>query len=396
MLSDHLAEIGRGFHSRGWVPGTSGNFSAVVSEEPFRLAITASGVDKGSLTNSQILQVDANNRAEQGEGRPSAETLIHLAICRARAAKAVLHTHSVWSNIVSEIYGDDGGLTIEGQEMLKGLQGVDSHEHREWMPILENSQDYQSLSRLVGATLEWHPRSHGFLLRRHGLYTWGASLVEARRHVEILEYLLEVTGRSLSVFGNQRERRRRNMTTVRIPDENRTLTDPVEVHECLAGIGIHYRHWEPSRPVADDAPAEQILSVYSEEIEKLKQQGGYVTADVIDVKSDTPGLDEMLARFNREHWHDEDEVRFVIKGRGLFHIRPERGPVVAVEVEAGDLLRVPRGTWHWFDLCSDREIRCIRLFQDPAGWTPHYTGSGVDRQYEPVCFGPNYISARGF
>jgi 1,2-dihydroxy-3-keto-5-methylthiopentene dioxygenase len=99
----------------------------------------------------------------------------------------------------------------------------------------------------------------------------------------------------------------------------------------------------------------------------------------------------MLAKFNIEHTHDEDEVRYIIAGRGLFHIHPPQGPVVAIEVEAGDLMRVPRGTLHWFDLCGDRRIRAIRLFQDKSGWTPHYTGSGVDRKYEPVCWGPRYI-----
>jgi 1,2-dihydroxy-3-keto-5-methylthiopentene dioxygenase len=134
-----------------------------------------------------------------------------------------------------------------------------------------------------------------------------------------------------------------------------------------------------------------ILRAYAREIDRLKAEGGYVTADVIDVKRETPGLDAMLAKFNQEHWHDEDEVRFIIQGHGLFHIRPRSGPVLAIEVEPGDLLRVPRGTWHWFDLCEDREIRAIRLFQDPSGWTPHYTASGIDRNFQPVCFGPAFL-----
>lgn len=106
----------------------------------------------------------------------------------------------------------------------------------------------------------------------------------------------------------------------------------------------------------------------------------------------TPGLEAMLAKFNREHWHDEDEVRFIVRGRGLFHIHPKGRPVIAVEVTPGDLIRVPRGTNHWFNLCGDRDIRAIRLFQDAAGWTPHYTSSGIDAGYEPVCFGPVYLN----
>jgi 1,2-dihydroxy-3-keto-5-methylthiopentene dioxygenase len=117
-----------------------------------------------------------------------------------------------------------------------------------------------------------------------------------------------------------------------------------------------------------------------------------VTADVVNVNPQTPGLDAMLAKFSREHWHDEDEVRFIIHGRGIFHIHPRNASVVAIEVEAGDLIRVPRGTWHWFDLCSDRHIRAIRLFQDPAGWTPVYTDSGVDARFEPVCLGRSFVS----
>jgi len=181
------------------------------------------------------------------------------------------------------------------------------------------------------------------------------------------------------------------MATIRIPDQNRTLTEPAAVRNYLAGIGIDHEHWEPSHPVGADAPAEEVLAAYSSEIERLKAQGGYVTADVIDVHAQTPGLEAMLNKFNSEHWHDEDEVRFIIEGRGLFHIHPRNAPVIAIEVEAGDLLRVPRGTWHWFDLCPDRRIRAIRLFQNSAGWTPHYTQSGVDKNYEPVCLGPAYI-----
>jgi 1,2-dihydroxy-3-keto-5-methylthiopentene dioxygenase len=181
------------------------------------------------------------------------------------------------------------------------------------------------------------------------------------------------------------------MAVVRIPEENRRIEDAAQIRQELAAIGIDYERWNPTHEMAPEASTTEILDAYGSEIERLKKNGGYVTADVIDVKPDTPGLDAMLAKFNREHWHDEDEVRFIIEGRGLFHIHPRTGPVVAIEVEAGDLIRVPRGTWHWFDLCSDRRVRAIRLFQDAAGWTPRYTDSGVDRGYEPVCFGPAYL-----
>ena len=183
------------------------------------------------------------------------------------------------------------------------------------------------------------------------------------------------------------------MALLTIPDEKRTVSEAGEIKDYLSGLGIDFERWQPNAPVSPAASAEEILAAYKPQIDELKARGGYVTADVIDVNPQTPGLDAMLARFNTEHWHDEDEIRFIIAGRGVFHVHPENGPVIAIEVEGGDLIRVPLGTHHWFDLCSDRRIRAIRLFQDPAGWTPHYTGSGVDRGYEPVCFGPAYISA---
>jgi 1,2-dihydroxy-3-keto-5-methylthiopentene dioxygenase len=182
------------------------------------------------------------------------------------------------------------------------------------------------------------------------------------------------------------------MAVVKIPAGNVTLTEPEAVTSFLGVRGIEYERWTPEREVPQDAPAEQILAAYTREIEALKARGGYVTADVIDVTPDTPNLDVMLAKFNREHWHDEDEVRFIISGRGLFHIHAADGAVFVLEVGPGDLIRVPRGTRHWFDLCAERRIRAIRLFQDPSGWTPHYTDSGVDRRFQPICFGPAYVA----
>lgn len=181
------------------------------------------------------------------------------------------------------------------------------------------------------------------------------------------------------------------MATVRIPDQERTIEGHDEIKAFLAEIGIGYENWNTDHPVDKSASNAEILEAYAHEIEELKASGGYVTADVIDVKPDTPGLDAMLNKFNKEHWHDEDEVRFIIEGNGLFHIRPREGDVVSVTVSEGDLLRVPAGTWHWFDLCGDKRIRAIRLFQDPSGWTPHYTESGADAGYMPLCFGLTFI-----
>lgn len=194
-LADELVEAAAGFYRRGWMLGTSGNLSAVVSPEPLQIAITRSGVDKGALTPAQVLGVDAAGRVVAGEGKASDETSLHLEIVRRRGAGSVLHTHSVWGTILSEANAGAGGLALEGYEMLKGLAGVRTHDHREWLPILPNTQDYDALVRDTTVTLDRHPAAHGLLLSGHGLYTWGSDVAEARRHVEILEFLLEVRGR---------------------------------------------------------------------------------------------------------------------------------------------------------------------------------------------------------
>jgi len=193
-LAAQLAEIGRHCYARGWVLGTSGNFSAVVNRDPLRLAITTSGVDKGTLSVGEIVEIDQHGKVVAGSGRPSAEASLHLAIARARGAGAVLHTHSIWSTILSDAASEDG-LAIEGYEMLKGLDGVDTHEHREWLPILDNTQDWATEVPRVEAMLTEQPNAHGFLIRRHGLYTWGRDLAGAKRQMEILEFLFEVMGR---------------------------------------------------------------------------------------------------------------------------------------------------------------------------------------------------------
>jgi 1,2-dihydroxy-3-keto-5-methylthiopentene dioxygenase len=188
------------------------------------------------------------------------------------------------------------------------------------------------------------------------------------------------------------------MAVLRIPSEDsissqaRVLRAEPAIRATLADLGIDYERWDLTR-VPADAPAESVLAAFAAEIDDMKSRGGYTTADIIDVNAETPGLDAMLARFDKEHTHSEDEVRFILAGRGIFFLRIA-DKVVSVEVGPGDLLRVPRGTTHWFTLCEDRRIRAIRWFQDTTGWTPHYTESGVDRDYQPLCFGPEYLGPR--
>src|SRR6478735_7000550 len=131
------------------------------------------------------------------------------------------------------------------------------------------------------------------------------------------------------------------MAIVDVPKKGIRLTSAHEINKYLSRIGIDYGHWEHLDPVSADATDQEILDAYSKEIDELKAKGGYVTADVINV--------------------------------------------VPIEMEPGDMIRVPRGTLHWFNLCGDRTVRAIRLFQDTSCWTPHYTESGVDVGYEPLC-----------
>jgi methylthioribulose-1-phosphate dehydratase len=194
-VASQLADVGRFFLARGWVLGTSGNLSAVLARQPLRLAITARGRDKGALEPGHFVQVDEAGSVVSGSGPASDETPLHLAIVAERGAGAVLHSHSVWGTLLSDACAVDGGVRLSGWEMLKGLAGVTTHEHVEWVPVLENSQDYPRLAADLAASLRKHPGCHGVLLRGHGLYAWGRDVDEARRHVEVLEFLFEVEGR---------------------------------------------------------------------------------------------------------------------------------------------------------------------------------------------------------
>lgn len=193
---EEMAVAGREFHRRGWVLGTSGNFSALMARKPLRIWVTASGIEKGNLDETNFLELDDDAEILQGFGKPSAETLLHLTIYRFMPkARSILHTHSVWGTILSDVYFEQGAIEIEGYEMLKGLAGVKTHEHTEKVPIIENSQDYVALAHVIENVIRENEGIHGIYLRRHGLYTWGETVADARRHIEIFEFLFEVLGR---------------------------------------------------------------------------------------------------------------------------------------------------------------------------------------------------------
>jgi methylthioribulose-1-phosphate dehydratase len=202
---DQLRSVGREFHARSWSLGTSSNYSVVAARQPLELLITVSGKDKSALGRDDFVRVDAAGRPCDGSGRrSSAETLLHcLIVDMIPGVGAILHTHSAWGTILSGADLPRGSLRIEGYEMLKGLEGIATHDTIVEVPIFANSQDMTELSGRIRSRLgglDWQapgrPPCHGFLLSRHGLYTWGRDLAEARRHIEIFEFLFEVTGRS--------------------------------------------------------------------------------------------------------------------------------------------------------------------------------------------------------
>ncbi len=192
-----LAALGAEYHRRGWTPGTGGNFSVVLSREPLRLLVTVSGVPKGTLEESDFVEVNAQGATRGRPGaQPSAETAIHLVLARFGGAGAVLHTHSVPATVLSLDHPDGGWVEFRGLEMVKALAGIETPATKARLRVLPNSQDMAALAVDVRDALESSdPIRWGFLLAGHGLYAWGHDLAEANRHLEALEFLLEVTER---------------------------------------------------------------------------------------------------------------------------------------------------------------------------------------------------------
>jgi methylthioribulose-1-phosphate dehydratase len=201
---DALREAGGYFWQKGWSVGTSSNYSVVLAREPLELLITASGKDKGKLSRADFVRVGRDGKpTSSSQPKSSAETLLHVVAAEQPGVGAVLHTHSVWGTLLSDHFFGQGGFEISGYEMLKGLDGVTTHEHTQWVPIFENTQHIPDLAEQVREAFADadRPLRHGYLIRRHGLYTWGRDLEEARRHIEIFEFLFEVTVRRLMLAG---------------------------------------------------------------------------------------------------------------------------------------------------------------------------------------------------
>ena len=196
FLGQGLCRVVADLAAQGWCQGTGGNFSVTLRREPLRLLITRSGVHKRELTPEELMVVGPGGRAMDGEaGKPSAEAALHAVIVERTGAASVLHVHSVANTLLGEHFASRGGLTLRGYEMLKGLDGITSHDAEVFVPVLHNSQDMPALAEEVARLLDEERRIHGFLLAGHGLYTWGSSLDDAHRHVEIFEFLFECVAR---------------------------------------------------------------------------------------------------------------------------------------------------------------------------------------------------------
>lgn len=194
--AESLCGVTQSFYRRGWCLGTSGNFSILLQDDPIHLLITRSGCDKARLTSEDLVIVGRDGKAVAGETRqPSAEALLHATVAAVTRARAVLHVHSVWNTLLSEHYLAAGGFVITGYEMLKGLEGVDTHRAEVFVPVVANSQDMAALSAYALELLAEWPSTNGFLIAGHGLYTWGSTLADAQRHVEVFEFLFECVGR---------------------------------------------------------------------------------------------------------------------------------------------------------------------------------------------------------
>ncbi|WP_460042770.1 methylthioribulose 1-phosphate dehydratase [Pseudomonas sp. S2_H01] len=200
-LAQEIIEAGRFLYGRGWSPATSSNYSARLSAS--EALLTVSGKHKGQLGVDDVLATDlAGNSLEPGK-KPSAETLLHTQLYRCRSeVGAVLHTHSVNATVLSRLTEGDR-LVFEDYELQKAFSGVVTHESRVVVPIFDNDQDITRLALKVQPWLDQHPDCAGYLIRGHGLYTWGAKMSDALRQIEAFEFLFECELKTMAVMNRQ-------------------------------------------------------------------------------------------------------------------------------------------------------------------------------------------------
>jgi methylthioribulose-1-phosphate dehydratase len=175
--------------ARGWAPATAGNFSGRIDE--LHATITVSGRDKGTLTERDFLLVDLQGSVIEGDGRPSAETPLHLQLYRHdRNIGAVLHTHSLNQTVAGRVLAHEGSIRFEGYELLKAFAGIGTHATSVELPVFANTQDMDELAGLVERRLGRGDRLFGYLIEGHGIYAWGTDLANALRHLDAFDFLL--------------------------------------------------------------------------------------------------------------------------------------------------------------------------------------------------------------
>lgn len=170
-------------------------------------------------------------------------------------------------------------------------------------------------------------------------------------------------------------------STPQVP--NKVLTHAEDIAATLAEVGVRFERWQASAPIAPGASQDEVIAAYRHEIDKLMSEQGYVTVDVISLDRSHPQKAELRAKFLDEHTHSEDEVRFFVAGRGLFtlHVGDQ---VYAVLCEKNDLISVPAGTPHWFDMGEEPHFVAIRLFNNPEGWVAQFTGDSIAKHFPPL------------
>jgi len=188
--ADAIVEAGRFLYSRGWSPATSSNYSSRIDDQ--HIAITVSGRHKGQLAAGDVMVVDLEGNPIQSNARSSAETKLHTVLYQVfPSIGAVLHTHSVNATVLSRLSAANGPLVLEGYELQKAFEGIDTHESTLTVPVFDNTQDISALATKTAKWFSDHPDQPGYLIRGHGLYTWGSTMEDCLRHVEAFEFLFE-------------------------------------------------------------------------------------------------------------------------------------------------------------------------------------------------------------